>query len=145
MAMTERFSRGVHVRGIKPPYFTSGFFTSVQKGSLTVTDELTNLRDYEQYGGNTVSGARVEDFYFNTATFFDIMLMAGSGNRTNYYSHHAADGCCHNKFTFNLWKDYFKTYANGLGSGFDLTLETNASYTTHGWNTNDRTIIATEF
>jgi hypothetical protein len=71
MAMTERFSRGVHVRGIKPPYFYSGFTTSVDKGTLTVTDEtLSTARDYEQYAGNTASGARVEDFYFNTCTFF---------------------------------------------------------------------------
>lgn len=146
MAMTERFSRGVHVRGIKPPYFYSGFFVSSQLGFLTVTDEsISTARDYEQYAGNTTSGARVEEFYFNTCTFFDLFIMAGSGNRVNHYTHHAADDCCHNKFTFNLWKDYFKTYANNLESGYDLTLETNASYINHGWNTNDRAIIASVF
>lgn len=146
MAMTERFSKGVHVRGIKPPYFYSGFFLSVQKGTLTVTDEtLSSARDYEQYAGNTASGARVEDFYFNTCTLFDIMLMAGSSNRTNHYTYHVVDTCCHNKFTFNLWKDYIATLSAGIGSGFDLTLETDVAYDDHGWNTNDRSIIATEF
>lgn len=146
MAMTERFSRGVHVRGIKPPYFYSGFFVTTQLGSLTVTDEvISTARDYEQYAGNTASGVRVEEFYFNTCTFFDLFIMAGSGNRVNHYTHHAADSCCHNKFTFNLWKDYFKTYTNALGSGYDLTLETNVSYVDHGWNVNDRAIIASVF
>jgi hypothetical protein len=139
MAMTERFSRGVHVRGIKPPYFYSGF-------EFTATDEsLTLNRDYEQYAGHTTSGTRVESFYFNTATFFDIMIMAGSNNRSNYYTHHAADDCCHNKFTFNLWKDYIKSLAASFNSGFDLTLETNASYIIHGWNTNDRAIVSSVF
>lgn len=139
MAMTERFSRGVHVRGIKPPYFYSGF-------EFTATDEsLTLNRDYEQYAGPSTSGTRVEAFYFNTATFFDIMIMAGSNNRSNYYTHHAADDCCHNKFTFNLWKDYIKSLAASFNSGFDLTLETNASYINHGWNVNDRAIISSAF
>ena len=146
MAMTERFSRGVHVRGFKPAYFYNGFTVTAQLGTLTVTDEtITTARDYEQYAGNSTSAARVEGFYFNTCTFFDIMIMAGSSGRTNHYSHHAADACCHNKFTFNLWKDYIKSFASTLGSGFDLTLSTNASYTTHGWNVNDRAIIASEF
>lgn len=147
MALTERFSRGVHVRGIKPAYFYSAFIeTNTWKGVLTVTDEtISTARDYEQYAGQSTSGTRVEDFYFNTCTFFDLFIMAGSGNRNNHYTYHAADTCCHNKFTFNLWKDYFKTFANNLGSGFDLTLETDVSYDDHGWNTNDRAIIATEF
>jgi hypothetical protein len=36
-------------------------------------------------------------------------------------------------------------YAANLGCGFNLTLETNASYINHGWNVNDRAIIADAF
>lgn len=145
MAISERFTKGVSVRGFKPPYFCSGFITSVLLGTLTVTDELVSNRDYEQYGGNTISGNRLESFYFNDVTFFDIYLLAGSNNRLNQYNQHAADACCHNKFTFNLFTDYLSTVASSLGSHFSLTLETNPAYTTHGWNVNDRLIISNLF
>lgn len=147
MAMDERFTRGVHVRGFKPFYFYSGFYESIIRGVLSSpTDEtLSTARDYEQYAGNTASGSRVESFYFSTCTAFDLFIMAGSGGRVNEFSHHAADGCCHNKFTFNLWTDYMASYAANLGAGFNLTLETNPSYTTHGWNTNDRAIVINAF
>lgn len=133
MAMEERFSRGVHVRGWKPYIFCD------------FTDEALNLRDFEQYGGLATSGARVEDFFVNTCTMFDIIAMAGSNNRTNYYSHHYADSCCFTKFTYNLWKDYYKSYLSSLSCGLDVAVNTNALYTTHGWNVNDRAIVASAF
>lgn len=134
-AMDSRITRAVHVRGSKPPHVGYGY-----------SDEsLATNRDYEQYAGNTTSGARQEAFFLNTVTFFDLYLLAGSGGRINHHSFHAADNCCHNKFTFNLWSSYIDNLASTLGCGFDLSLNTDPSYVNHGWNVNDRTIISTEF
>ena len=142
MAIDTRFQKGVSVRGSKPVQFRN------------FTDESISIGwDYEQgsiasangvAGSVGASGARVRDFYLDV-TFFDLYLMACSGGRSLHISNHAADGCCNNKFTYNLWKDYIKSKASQLGGTFNLTLNTNASYTTHGWNVNDRAIIATEF
>lgn len=133
MAIDERIKRGVHVRGFKPSYFCA------------FTDESLYGRDYEQYGGPTISGPRLESFLFNDVTFFDLIALAGTGNRTNHMSNHAADACCHNKFTSSLWTTWYKNYLSQLDCGFDFTLDTNASYTTHGWNVNDRSIVASVF
>jgi hypothetical protein len=142
MAIDTRFQKGVSVRGSKPAQFRN------------FTDEGTILGwDYEQgsiasangiAGAVGASGARVRDFYLDV-TFFDLYLMACSGGRSLHLSNHAADGCCNNKFTYNLWKDYIKSKASQLGGTFNVTLNTDASYTTHGWNVNDRAIIASEF
>lgn len=142
MAMDTRFTKGVSVRGTAPVQFRN--FTNagttadwdLEQGSIADINGITSAVGFSTTG--------IRNFYLSI-TYFDLYLMACSGGRSIHLSHHAADSCCHNKFTYNLWSDYIKSLASSYGGTFNLTLNTNASYTTHGWNVNDRAIIASEF
>lgn len=142
MALDTRFSNGVEVRGSMPIQFRK--FTNYQT-ILGWDFEQGSVSDANGIGGIPGgSGQRLTDFY-NTVTYFDLYLMACSGGRSIYLSHHAADSCCHGKFTYALWGNWMKSLAASYGGTFNLSLNTNASYATHGWNVNDLSIIAAEF
>jgi len=142
MALDTRFTKGVSVRGTAPVQFRN--FTNA--GTTADWDsEQGSISDINGVIGDVgFSTTGLRNFHLSV-TYFDLYLMACSGGRSIHLSHHAADSCCHNKFTYTLWADYIKSLASSYGGTFNLSLNTNASYATHGWNVNDLAIIAAEF
>jgi len=132
MALDTRFKRGVPMRGVKSILFRA------------FTDESSPSGwDFEQ-GPPAGLASRIDTFY-QTCTYFDIMLLAISGGRTCHYTHHYNDSCCHYKYTYNLYKSWLQSLATSFGGTYNLTIITDSNYSGHGFRTPDINIALALF
>ena len=137
-AMDTEFSAGVDVRGGAKDHKFRAF-----------SDESSPANwDFEQ-GGVTSEGG-----ILNTTnqgpyiaaldaqvTVFDWLALASSGGRKFRSMTHVSDSCCHNKYTYSIWKDFIRSYYLTLGCDYKVEQITDPSFAVHGWRTPDLAII----